>query len=342
MNQLPCEVVRDLLPSYVDGLTSDMTTDLVRQHLDTCPACRARWTAMDAPEVEPAADTREIDFLKKNRRKNRRVVLWSAVGAALLVIALLLAHTFLIGSAAAPDALACRVTVEDGNRLTLTGDVVDSLHVVSSVRFRQEGGAVYVTVRTAMPGLRRSGSINKTYTAPQNITQVYVNGRIVWEDGVEISPLAARIFATRHAYVGDMHANRATADAIGIGEILGPFTNELKTSERPYRWTIVVQVGDGEWTEAMQSRDRAWAVRIGLVLLATVDNLDEVRFFFERDGSASDMVVTVDAVHSTVGPERLSPKELGCSAAGIQRLLDAEYWQRMADWDVMNGPGTGN
>ena len=340
MNHLPCEVVRDLLPSYVDGLTSDMTTNLVRQHLDTCPACRARWTAMGAPEVEPAADTREIDFLKKNRRRNRRVILWSALGAALVVIALLLAHAFLIGSAAAPDALACRVTVENGNRLTVTGDVVDSLHVVSSVRFRQDDGAVYITVRTAMPGLIHSGKIDSTYTAHREITQVYVNGRIIWEDGVEISPLAARIFATRHDYVGDMPANKATADAIGIGEILGPFTSSLETSERPYRWTLNIPVEDGEIARAMQSRNLSWSANIGRVLLATVGNLDEVLFLFEGDGY--ELSLTVDVRHAGNGLEPPDIKACGQSAAGIQRLLDAVYWQRMADWDVMNGPSAGN
>ena len=342
MNQLPCEVVSDLLPSYVDGLTNEVTGRLVRQHLESCESCRARYAAMGAPETERPDDAREIDFLKKNRRKNRRVVLWSLAGAALLAAVILLLRAFVIGSATSSDSLACRAEVQDGTTLVLTGDIVDSIHVISGVRFRQEGGAVYVTVRTALSGVFRDSRLNRTYTAPQEITQVYVNGKLIWEDGVEISPLAARIFATRHDYVGDMPANRATADAIGIRDILGPFTNELKTSERPYCWTIVVQVEDGDWTEAMQSRDHAWAVNIGLVLLATVGNLDEVRFFFERDGSASDMVVTVDAVHSSVGLERMDAKELGRSAAGIQRLLDAVYWQRHADWDAMNGPGTGN
>ena len=34
-----CEVIRDLLPLYQDGLCSPVTAELVRQHLAECPDC---------------------------------------------------------------------------------------------------------------------------------------------------------------------------------------------------------------------------------------------------------------------------------------------------------------
>ena len=45
MQNLPCEVVRDLLPSYVDGLTSETTNGMLEAHLDSCPGCRAALSA---------------------------------------------------------------------------------------------------------------------------------------------------------------------------------------------------------------------------------------------------------------------------------------------------------
>ena len=38
--QLRCEIVQDLLPSYVDGLTSEVTTQAVNDHLASCKSCR--------------------------------------------------------------------------------------------------------------------------------------------------------------------------------------------------------------------------------------------------------------------------------------------------------------
>ena len=52
MTNLPCEVVRDLLPSYVDGLTSETTGALVEAHVAGCGACRAALQAMRTPEAE--------------------------------------------------------------------------------------------------------------------------------------------------------------------------------------------------------------------------------------------------------------------------------------------------
>ena len=32
-NKLPCEIIRDLLPSYVDGLTSEVTNEAICEHI---------------------------------------------------------------------------------------------------------------------------------------------------------------------------------------------------------------------------------------------------------------------------------------------------------------------
>ena len=37
-NDLSCEVVRDLLPSYIDGLTSPETSARIEAHLRDCEA----------------------------------------------------------------------------------------------------------------------------------------------------------------------------------------------------------------------------------------------------------------------------------------------------------------
>ena len=48
-NDLTCEVVQDLLPSYVDGLTSDVSNQAVEQHLKTCENCRKLYREMSEP-----------------------------------------------------------------------------------------------------------------------------------------------------------------------------------------------------------------------------------------------------------------------------------------------------
>ena len=70
-DNLPCAVVRDLLPIYVEGLTEPETNAAVEAHLKTCPACTARLAAMRAPEPPPEAETaKEVDYLKKVKRRS--------------------------------------------------------------------------------------------------------------------------------------------------------------------------------------------------------------------------------------------------------------------------------
>ena len=84
-DNLPCAVVRDLLPIYVEGLTEPETNAAVEAHLKTCPACTARLAAMRAPEPPPEAETaKEVDYLKKVKRRSwKRVVLAVLIALAL-------------------------------------------------------------------------------------------------------------------------------------------------------------------------------------------------------------------------------------------------------------------
>jgi len=85
-NDLPCEVVRDLLPSYIDGLTSPETAELIKAHLSTCETCRAIHREMTGQEP-PKAEQPELDYLKKIRASGlrlRRIAI--AAGCAVIVL----------------------------------------------------------------------------------------------------------------------------------------------------------------------------------------------------------------------------------------------------------------
>ncbi|MEA4926341.1 MAG: zf-HC2 domain-containing protein [Syntrophomonadaceae bacterium] len=68
---LKCCIVKDLLPGYVDGLLSEETTAEVEQHLKECNDCRSDYEKMKSPVNIPLPPTtdKEVDFLKKVRRK---------------------------------------------------------------------------------------------------------------------------------------------------------------------------------------------------------------------------------------------------------------------------------
>ncbi|MBO5937072.1 MAG: zf-HC2 domain-containing protein, partial [Clostridia bacterium] len=86
-NNLTCEIVEDLMPSYIDSLTSEVTNKAVREHLSQCEMCKAKLDNMKEPcsEDKIEHEKKEIDFLKKNRRKNIRTKLISLLAVVLVV-----------------------------------------------------------------------------------------------------------------------------------------------------------------------------------------------------------------------------------------------------------------
>lgn len=89
--KLPCDIVKDLLPSYVDGLTSPASGEAVSGHLTECSKCsklyndmksEAGYSSNDKTESSNAAiseaDGRKL-FKKINRRLSKRVRITIAI-----------------------------------------------------------------------------------------------------------------------------------------------------------------------------------------------------------------------------------------------------------------------
>lgn len=60
--QYTCDVIFDLLPLYIDGMTSGETAKVVEEHLKECEVCRQMYEEM----------TGEIDFSPAEQKKKRR------------------------------------------------------------------------------------------------------------------------------------------------------------------------------------------------------------------------------------------------------------------------------
>ena len=152
-NNIPCEVIRDLLPLYADGLTSEVTNEAVLAHLKDCPECSKILEGMQMPVPSIAqAEKKEIDYLKKNRKRNRRILAGSVL-AALLVAALLLGiRTFMTGTELHGPTVASEVRV-DGTHMSVTGTVIDHDDLVITELIKRNtkplslyGGSIWTAV----------------------------------------------------------------------------------------------------------------------------------------------------------------------------------------------------
>lgn len=90
-----CNIIRDMLPLYVDNMASEDTISFVDEHLANCAVCRAALEKMKAPNAleMTASNTQNCDetpfkiFAKRWNRKKRIITL--AFTVSLLTVALL-------------------------------------------------------------------------------------------------------------------------------------------------------------------------------------------------------------------------------------------------------------
>ena len=87
-----CKVVQDLLPNYIENLTSEETNKFIEEHLKNCPECQAMLENMKADiKIDTVKqDDREVEYIKKFNVKFKRVeyklfVLIYAIIAILIV-----------------------------------------------------------------------------------------------------------------------------------------------------------------------------------------------------------------------------------------------------------------
>lgn len=69
-----CDIIRDLLPLYVEGIASEASKQLVNEHLAECPACKEELARMKKPlPVRP--ELKSAEALQKLRRavNNRKI-----------------------------------------------------------------------------------------------------------------------------------------------------------------------------------------------------------------------------------------------------------------------------
>lgn len=82
-----CAVVRDLMPSYLDGLTEGATNTFIEQHLTECEACRAVKKSMQ--QITSPAEQAQAEFIERLRRARvrRKRSAWAIALSVLMILA---------------------------------------------------------------------------------------------------------------------------------------------------------------------------------------------------------------------------------------------------------------
>ena len=74
---MKCCIVRDLLPGYIDSLTSEETNEEIKQHLKDCADSTTIYEQMTAMiPLELKEEEKDIDFVKKLKSRIRQRYVW--------------------------------------------------------------------------------------------------------------------------------------------------------------------------------------------------------------------------------------------------------------------------
>lgn len=294
-NNLSCELVQDLLPSYIDGLTGEVTNTAIREHLSRCEKCSATLEAMAEPytQIKISEEKKEIDFLKKTRRKNLKVVLLSIISVVLVISIFVSSLPYFIKYDLDDSMVLCSVTVE-GDAFTVKATADHKRAVITDIVYNvSESGILNISFEGRTKTSFDSDKLFSWSYTSNKVKSVMHQGKILWEDGEHISPITSAVYKYRTPYIGDMSHNSVIAGALDMYEYLGSFTNKLTTVKEPYGWELIFSY---PLMPQQKTEKEKLMKSYAYVLLGVIGNLSEVKFTYgvlNSDGDEKKLSFTV-------------------------------------------------
>jgi len=92
MSKVSCNIIKDLLPSYLDGICSEDTKQFVEVHIKECETCRTLANMMQKTQlVSEKTDRKTIDYMKKIKIQMQKLM-----GLGLLLVLIVLGMIIVI------------------------------------------------------------------------------------------------------------------------------------------------------------------------------------------------------------------------------------------------------
>lgn len=325
-NNIPCAVIKDLLPSYAENLTSPKTAELVGEHLAECQDCREAYERMcgeitaeatgeaedDAGETTIATASPEIDYLKKVRNTGRKKII-AAILAVLLFAGIgVFAKVYLYGSPIEDFHMMMSKGIKSETEYTLFFSCwIEKSRGQAFTHYKvkdtDEGKEV---VLYAAPASIFHRETTMQIQIPEDLTEsITIKGDTYGEHGW-ITKKAKELFAARTPYIGDISADQKLANILGVGEKLGGYKNKLDTEEKegfeyPYGWQLIF---DEAWKEGEVSRKNERMKAYAYALIALIDNCGEISWTYRtEDGETHTERVRVSNWDDEHSQENISP-----------------------------------
>lgn len=93
--KIPCNIIQDLLPNYIDGCTSQKTNQDIQEHLSQCSSCHELYEEMKKPV--PVKENHDIDYLKRIKNNQLLKIVLTIVISCIIFICMILIKNYVLG-----------------------------------------------------------------------------------------------------------------------------------------------------------------------------------------------------------------------------------------------------
>ncbi|RHT99514.1 MULTISPECIES: zf-HC2 domain-containing protein [Erysipelotrichaceae] len=234
--KIPCSIVRELLPNYIDDCMEDDAKILVEEHLKECDACRALYENMKKPLQDEHKD-KELDYLKKVKKQNSLKIIIAILITICIFMTGILTKIWLIGSYTNEvEDTIIKVTnteVEIGLTGTNRNFAIIGYTLDDRWKFYQE-----ILYQEVMPSIFHSYGVSNIKIPLKDIEHyLKVGDQVITKDGKIYDAMSALLIEKRIPYVGDVSG---VYELLKLADIKVE-TLSLKTDQEPYAINLIYQ-----------------------------------------------------------------------------------------------------
>ena len=298
-NRIPCEIIKDLLPSYIDELTSEQTNAIVKEHLLSCKECRETAKRMGkAEDIITEEDEREIDFLKKSKKKTVATLVMLSVMILCLCIMIMSLIRLESGLPIPKENIQINQLEVEGKTLNIGGYVDGHPNDVKEVEFWQDNGIVYVSVRPSIFSIHTQNGFKEEYVAYEEIQGVCLTDEFIYFEGEEIDGVTSKIYNSKQPYVGNVSLVQRAISDVGLGKFLGEYELKIQSEKMPYGITLA---SDRQFGSDIRNDVEMRMKQYATILIGVIDNLSYVTCEFYIDDELTAITVDVEEANALAG-----------------------------------------
>lgn len=192
-NKLDCEIVRDLLPLYYDGVVSETTKNAVKDHMGDCEGCLREYRdfCVETPDTKEENTGKRFGRMMNRQKIRQRIKMAVAAATACLM---LLGTYFVLTEVPMVETkmtdieiyAAFRYSGEDGEKMFIMAEDIDCENLVAYDRLSEENGRKSYEHKLKKPVISKKERTNDIYITTVDLgkntdfDEFSYGGNVIW------------------------------------------------------------------------------------------------------------------------------------------------------------------